>query len=122
MMILIVLLACVVPFFIKGLDERPLMTLEYWKMDMPELPMDLLTEAVQESVPVTPEVTEGYRWQDENGVWQFSNNPNDALGPEVMVRLTLSNRPNCHQLLRHRPRSRRPRRSLVWRRWHRIRR
>ena len=85
MMILIVLLACVVPFFIKGLDGRPLMTLEYWKMDMPELPMDLLTEAVQESVPVTPEVTEGYRWQDENGVWQFSNNPNDALGAEVMV-------------------------------------
>ena len=85
MMILIVLLACVVPFFIKGLDGRPLMTLEYWKMDMPELPMGLLTEAVQESVPVTPEVTEGYRWQDENGVWQFSNNPNDALGAEVMV-------------------------------------
>ena len=30
------------------------MTLEDWKMDMPELPMDLLTEAAQESVPVTP--------------------------------------------------------------------
>ena len=85
MMILIVLLACVVPFFIKGLDGRPPMTLEDWKMGMPELPMDLLIEVAQESVPVTPEVTEGYRWQDENGVWQFSNNPNDALGAEVMV-------------------------------------
>jgi hypothetical protein len=61
MMILIVLLPRVVPFFIKGLDGRPLMTLEDWKMDMPELPMDLLTEAAQESVPMTPEVTEGYR-------------------------------------------------------------
>ena len=61
------------------------MTLEDWKMDMPELPMDLLNEAVQESVPVTPEITESYPWQDENGVRQFSNNPNDALGAEVMV-------------------------------------
>ena len=32
-----------------------------------------------------PEVTEVYRWQDENGVWQFSNNPNDAPGAEVMA-------------------------------------
>ena len=88
LLILIVILACIGPFFIKGPDGQPLATLEDWKMDLPDSPMDLLPDSAQESVPDVPEVTEVtevYRWQDENGVWQFSNNPNDAPGAEVMA-------------------------------------
>lgn len=73
LMILIVILACVAPFFIKGPTGEPLMTLEDWIPDeMPE-------------VRSTPEETVVYKWKDENGVWQFTNEPVEGLDVEQMV-------------------------------------
>ncbi len=63
-MILIVILACVGPFFIKGPNGTPLMTID----DIFEAP------AVPESA-VNKAPTQVYRYKDENGVWQFTDQP-----------------------------------------------
>ena len=82
-MIFIVILACVGPFFIKGPDGKPLLNIEELMADLS--PTDLLPKAVQSAAESSaPAMTKVYRWQNENGVWQFSDNPNDAPGAEVM--------------------------------------
>ncbi len=82
-MIVIVILACAGPFFINGPDGNPLMTLEDLKPDITS-PADLLPDALTpDPAPAAP--TRVYRWQDADGVWQFSNNPADAQGAEEMA-------------------------------------
>ncbi len=76
-MILVVILACVGPFFVKGPDGQPLMTLEDW------MPANLAA-APTAVINAPPEKVTVYKWQDENGVWQFSNNPADAGSAESM--------------------------------------
>lgn len=71
-MIVIVILACIGPFFIKGPDGRPLMS-----------PDDLLPDT--EVVPEVPATTTVYKWQDENGKWHFSNDPKDVVDPEKQM-------------------------------------
>ncbi|MCB1647533.1 MAG: DUF4124 domain-containing protein [Pseudomonadales bacterium] len=73
-MILIVILACIGPFFIKGPNGKPLLSLDDFKPD--------LTATKEELVPSGP--TTVYKWQDENGVWQFSSDPADMPGAETM--------------------------------------
>lgn len=73
-MILVVILACIGPFFIKGPDGEPLMTLEDLGASVPEPPMPA----------APPEPVTVYKWQDENGVWQFSNEPVEGENVETM--------------------------------------
>ena len=72
-LIVVVILACLGPFFIKGPDGEPLMTLDDLRPEAPELP------SVAPAEPVTV-----YKWQDENGVWQFSTEPVDGVEAETM--------------------------------------
>jgi|TARA_B110000263_G_scaffold245380_1_gene254863 hypothetical protein len=82
-MVFIVILACAGPFFIKGPDGKPLLTIDEIMADLS--PANLIPNAVKSAAePSAPALTKVYRWQDENGVWQFSDNPNDAPGAEVM--------------------------------------
>ncbi|MDA0790704.1 MAG: hypothetical protein O2780_14750 [Proteobacteria bacterium] len=83
LMVVIVILACAGPFFIKGPDGQPLMTLDDLKPDITS-PADLLPDALAPD-PAPAEPTRVYKWQDENGVWQFSNNPADARGAEEVA-------------------------------------
>ena len=71
-MIVLVILACIGPFFIKGPNGKPLMTIE-----------DLLPAGASEPAPIESKTV--YRWQDENGVWQFSDDPAAAGLAEQMV-------------------------------------
>ena len=64
-MIFLLVAAMVGLFFVNGPDGSALLTLEDFKPDVPEIESENAT-------------TEVYRWQDENGVWQFSNQPRDA--------------------------------------------
>ena len=57
-------------FFIKGPNGEPILSLS-----------DMLPEA-PEAGPSGP--TKVYKWRDENGVWQFSNEPVDREGVEVI--------------------------------------
>ena len=88
LMIFIVIIACVGLFFIKGPDGTPLLSIEEFMADLSPANFsasDLLPSAVQSAAESSaPAITKVYRWQDENGVWQFSDNPNDEPGAEVM--------------------------------------
>ena len=80
-MIVLLLAAVVALFLIPGPGDRPILKLENFKPDMtlPATLSDLLDDE-QDQV----EITRVYKWQDENGVWQFSNRPEDANGAEVI--------------------------------------
>lgn len=69
--IFIVILACAGPFFISGPDGEPLMTLDDLMPAAPDVP---------DIVPAAPVTV--YKWQDENGIWQFSTEP--VEGAETM--------------------------------------
>ncbi len=71
--VLIVILACVGPFFIEGPDGEPLLRIEDFMPSSPDLP------DVAPAEPVTV-----YKWQDENGVWQFSTEPVEGVDAETM--------------------------------------
>ncbi len=76
LMIGIVILACGGLFFIKGPDGKPLMTID----ELFSAPKPSTAEANRNIEP-----TKVYKWQDENGVWQFSNTPVTAQEAEVVV-------------------------------------
>jgi len=57
-------------FFIKGPSGEPFLSLDDL---IPEVPVDKSSE------PVTV-----YKWQDENGIWQFSNEPVQGKDVEAM--------------------------------------
>lgn len=73
-MVLLLIAAFAGLFFINGPDGEKVLTLDDFK---PELP-----EVGSQQTPSTPEKV--YKWQDENGVWQFSNQPRDeSMGETV---------------------------------------
>ena len=76
LMIGIVILACGGLFFIKGPDGEPLMTFD-----------ELFSSPEQSSAELNRNIepTKVYKWQDENGVWQFSNTPVNESGAEVVI-------------------------------------
>ncbi|MBT4159855.1 MAG: DUF4124 domain-containing protein [Gammaproteobacteria bacterium] len=81
----LLIIACIAPLFIKGPDGEPIMTLDDWKIDLPESLDELLQGAipeVQEQAPSAPATV--YRWQDESGQWHFSNTPPEAGIAEEM--------------------------------------
>lgn len=79
-MILLVVLAGVGLFFLKGPSGEPFLTLDDFTPD-PEI-TDLVSQKV---APQKPEPVTIYKWQDENGAWHFSNEPVDVEGVETMV-------------------------------------
>ena len=70
----ILLAAIVAPYFIKGPDGQPLMEAEEQLADLPDM---------GSVVPQGPVVV--HRWQDENGVWHFSNEvaPNQSQALQI---------------------------------------
>jgi hypothetical protein len=71
-MVLLLIAAFAGLFFINGPDGEKVLSLEDFK---PELPAEEAAASVPEKV---------YKWQDENGVWQFSNQPRDeGMGETV---------------------------------------
>lgn len=72
LMMLILVAAFAGLFFISGPNGEPILQ---WQDLMPEMP---------ETEPQVGEPTKVYKWQDENGVWQFSNQPQDAMQGETL--------------------------------------
>lgn len=72
--LLLLVAAGIAPFFITGKDGRPLLSLS--RLNAPSLPQVSLPAwnkpegDDRASAPVTL-----YRWRDERGIWQFSDNP-----------------------------------------------
>ncbi|WP_430460633.1 DUF4124 domain-containing protein [Thalassolituus sp. LLYu03] len=69
-MLLILAAACIAPFFIKGPNGQPLMTL-------PQKDQQLSTEETRQTY---------YKWQDEKGQWHFGDDvPKDAKTVAVEI-------------------------------------
>lgn len=74
-MILLVILAGVGLFILKGPNGEPFLTLDDFTPDQ-----EITDVLAQKPEPVTI-----YKWQDEDGAWHFSNEPVDVEGVETMV-------------------------------------
>ena len=85
LLIMLLLLACIAPFFIKGPDNRPLMTLDKLKfvnLSIPQLPSlaELKLPAVSTigntAIPAAVKKVKIYKWKDRDGCWYFSDHKN----------------------------------------------
>jgi len=86
----IVVLACVMPFVIKGGDGRPLLQVSELKMPALAVPgkeaigqladkLDQDAKSDRQGDAVTV-----YRWQDDQGIWHFSDAANSTGARETM--------------------------------------
>lgn len=78
LMLLIVVAAVAAPFFILGPDGRPLWSLDGLHAPSTSLPSfsgveDSVKESVEETVEAPAKPVEVFKWQDENGVWHYSD-------------------------------------------------
>jgi hypothetical protein len=82
-MIVLLIVAVAGLFFISGPDGEPILKLKDFKPDMtlPESVSEMLDEGLEDD---EGQITRVYKWQDEKGVWQFSNRPEDANGAETI--------------------------------------
>ena len=80
-MIAVAILACIGPFFIKGPDGEPLMTIEDLK---PDFSLPSVTAKLDDRDDGGSKPVKVYKWQDEEGNWHFSNQPVDAEGAETI--------------------------------------
>ena len=69
-MVLLLIAAFAGLFFINGPNGEKVLSLDDFKLELPQ--------ANTNGAPAAPEQV--YKWQDENGVWQFSNQPRDVPG------------------------------------------
>lgn len=86
----IIVVACLMPFVIKGRDGRPLMQLTDLKMPALAVPgkesIGGMTDSFASSTQ-TEKVTV-YRWQDDQGIWHFSDAENPS-GQSEAVQVSL---------------------------------
>lgn len=86
LMIGLLIVACIAPFFIKGPDGEPVMTLDDWRVELPEA-MTSWFDQPSTSSGVTGEsaaASKIYKWQDEDGSWHFGNAPPEAVVAEAL--------------------------------------
>jgi hypothetical protein len=76
MMICIVVIAIAAPFFIPGPNGTPIMTLDMFKFEKPSISLPDINLGGGSDAASTNQAL--YRYQDENGVWHFT----DQLPPE----------------------------------------
>ena len=76
LMIGVLILACGSTFFINGPDGKPLMTMD-----------EFLSRSTPSSAVNNKDIepTKVYKWQDEHGVWQFSNTPVAEHETEIVM-------------------------------------
>lgn len=93
----IVVLACIMPLVIKGRDGRPLLQLSELKMPELALPGRAAVVGALAETPGQQAQPAGqqdsvtvYRWQDDQGVWHFSNTANSA-GPSETLQVDINN-------------------------------
>lgn len=84
LLLTMIVLASVMPFIMKGQDGRPLMTLANLKMPDLKVPgketMSTIVDGASDNNPLAKKDAEVtvYRWQDDQGIWHYS----DAVNPQ----------------------------------------
>lgn len=82
LLIIIVIVAVGVLFFIDDPDGHPTLTLDGVMEDLQNSTSGFLPDDLQRLR--SPAVTKVYKWKDADGIWQFSNTPVDEQGVEVI--------------------------------------
>jgi len=85
--ILVVVLACILPFFLKGPDDQALISPDQVKL--PEI--KVLKDNVMDIRPIAPSqesnakkrTSKVYKWKDKNGVIHFTDYPNPEGSSEA---------------------------------------
>jgi hypothetical protein len=86
----IIVLACAMPFVMRGRDGRPLMALSDLKMPALHVPgkdsMERLVGTVRDNTPLQDNgaVVTVFRWQDDQGIWHFSDDANPDGQSEII--------------------------------------
>ena len=76
-LVLMIIIACVAPFFLKGPDDSPL--LEPKDLKLPDI------KKPRTSIIKPQEPVKIYKWKDKNGVWHFSNKEKPSPDAEVIL-------------------------------------
>jgi len=90
LLLTIIVLASVMPFIMKGQDGRPLMTMANLKMPDLKIPgkdaVGTLIDDTRDNTSLEEKdaVVKVYRWQDDGGVWHFSDDANPEGQSEVV--------------------------------------
>ena len=82
LVVLIVIAAGVGLFVIKGPTGKTFLTVDDFRFGLPDSPADMIPQKLQPEEITT--LTKVYKWKDKDGVWQFSNSPEDQEGAEVI--------------------------------------
>jgi hypothetical protein len=86
--ILLVVLAFVIPFFLKGPDDRALISPDKIKLPKIKLPQKATedTRPQAASLKRSPETKyrKVYKWKDKDGIWHFTDYPNPD-GPSQVI-------------------------------------
>lgn len=80
LLVIIVVVAGVALFLVKGHDGKPFLTIDNFAFILS--PEKILPRQFQSEEPA--DVTKIYRWKDADGIWQFSNSPDDKEGAELV--------------------------------------
>jgi len=95
LLLTVVVVACVMPFFMHGRYGQPLMTvvdLKMPKLEMPDWSLSDSGQPVKEgdsnhaaAMPAgSGDSVTVYRWQDDRGIWHFSDDVNPEGGSEAV--------------------------------------
>jgi len=90
LLLTVIVLASVMPFIMKGSDGRPLMAIADLKMPSLNMPgkktVSTLISTTRGDAPVDAKegVITVYRWQDDQGIWHFSDDSNPQGQSEAM--------------------------------------
>lgn len=83
LLMFLVVLALAAPFFMKKPDGSPMLTLQSIGLKSVADKVDAVKHEV--SVPKTAQV---YRWQDEKGVWHYSDQAQTAVAEKHQVNIS----------------------------------
>jgi len=82
-LILMIIIACVAPFFLKGPDDSPL--LEPKDLKIPDIKTPKVPDIGVPGLKKPNEPKKIYKWKDKNGVWHFSNKEKPETDAEVIL-------------------------------------
>ena len=86
--IVLVILACIIPFFLKGPDDRALISPDQIKLPKIKLPQKVNEDTRPQAIALkgSPEAKHRkvYKWKGKDGIWHFTDYPNPD-GPSQII-------------------------------------
>lgn len=91
LLLFIVLLALAAPFFMKKPDGSPMLTLQSLGLGTVA---HKVSEVLPDSRPELPKTAEVYRWQDEKGIWHYSDKAQTPAAQKHQLQISQNRLPH----------------------------